>query len=89
MLFAQILAQDIEPLPSGGAGQIFFWVLGAGIILGLWFIVARSRRRSYNAYWERKRREEQRRLDDPDMAKPEVEKQTKDDRTEDDDASDP
>ena len=68
---AQIVAQETN-LPEGGTGQIVFWLIGAGVILGLWFIVARTRKRSYNAYWDRKRSEREARLSDPDMARPET-----------------
>ena len=70
MLPPPIVAQ-IADLPESGGGAIFFWVLGAAVILGLWFIVARTRKRSYDAYWDSKRREREQRLNDPDMARPE------------------
>jgi hypothetical protein len=72
MLFAQVLAQETN-LPDGDGAQILFWLIGAGVILGLWFVVARTRKRSYNEYWERKRREQQLRDNDPDMAHPDTE----------------
>ncbi len=68
MLLLQIVAQELN-LPSG-TGQIIFWLIGAGVILGLWFVISRTRKKSYNEYWERRRQEEQRRLNDPDMARP-------------------
>ena len=70
MRIAQIVAQETN-LPEGGTGQVLLWLIGAGVILGLWFIVARSRKRSYNDYWDRKRGEQQAKLSDPDMARPE------------------
>ncbi len=69
MLLLAIVAQEAN-LPTGGVGQAVFWILGAAVILGLWYIVHRTRKRSYNEYWERRRAEEQRRLNDPDMARP-------------------
>ena len=69
MLPAAFVAQVVD-LPEAGGGAWFFWVLGAAVILGLWFVIARTRRRTYDAYWERKRREEQLRANDPDMAPP-------------------
>ena len=69
MVLLAILAQEAN-LPTGGVGQVVFWILGAGVILGLWWIVHRTRKRSYNDYWDRRRAAEQRRLDDPDMARP-------------------
>ena len=70
MMHAQLVAQETN-LPDGGGGQIVFWLIGAAVILGLWFVIARSRKRSYNAYWDRRRKEQQLKDDDPDMAKPE------------------
>lgn len=70
VMYTQIVAQEAN-LPEGGGGQILFWLIGAGVILGLWFVIARSRKRSYNAYWDRRRSEQQVRENDPDMARPE------------------
>lgn len=69
MRLAGLVAQVVD-LPEAGGGAWFFWILGAAVILGLWFVVARTRKRTYNAYWERKRREEELRANDPDMARP-------------------
>ncbi len=68
MRLAGLVAQVVD-LPEAGGGAWFFWILGAAVILGLWFVVARTRKRTYNAYWERKRREEELRANDPDMAR--------------------
>ena len=54
-----IVAQ-IADLPDAGSSAIVFWAIGAAVILGLWFVIARTRRRTYNAYWERRRREDPR-----------------------------
>lgn len=70
VMHAQIVAQETN-LPDGGGGQILFWLIGAGVILGLWFIIARTRKKSYNAYWDRRRSEQQLKDNDPDLAKPE------------------
>ena len=43
------VAQEVN-LPEGGGGSILFWLIGAGVILGLWFVIARTRKRTYNAY---------------------------------------
>jgi hypothetical protein len=69
MWLAAIVAQ-VADLPEAGGGGWFYWLIGAGVILGLWFLIARTRRKSYRAYWERKRREEEMRANDPDMARP-------------------
>lgn len=61
---------QVADLPEAGSGGIIFWLIGAVVIVGLFLVISRTRKRSYDAYWERKRREEQQRLDDPDMARP-------------------
>jgi hypothetical protein len=66
-LATAIVAQtDGVQLPEGSGGGILFWLVGAGVILGLWFLISRT------AYWERRRREEALRRDDPDMAPPDL-----------------
>lgn len=69
MSFSPMIAQ-VADLPEAGSGGIIFWLIGAVVIVGLFLVISRTRKRSYDAYWERKRREEQQRLDDPDMARP-------------------
>lgn len=70
MVSAGLIAQVVD-LPEAGGGGWFFWLLGAAVILGLWFVISRTRKRTYNAYWERKQREADLRANDPDMAHPE------------------
>ena len=48
-----------------------FWLIGAGVILGLYLVIRRTRKRAYDDYWDRRKRAEEQRLNDPDMAKPE------------------
>ena len=67
-----VVAQQVN-LPDEGGLSWLFWLLGAGVILGLWFVVSRTRKRTYEAYWDRRRREEERRANDPDMARPDDE----------------
>lgn len=69
MVLAGIVAQIIET-PDGGGGAWFLWILSLAVLVGLWFLLARTRRRTYDAYWDRKRREEELRANDPDMARP-------------------
>ena len=69
MVSAGLIAQVVD-LPEAGGGGWFFWLLGAAVILGLWFVISRTRKRTYNAYWERKQREADLRANDPDMAAP-------------------
>ncbi len=71
-LLAVTVAQELN-LPDGGGLSIVVWLIGAGIILGLWFVISRTRKRNYDAYWERRRREAERRANDPDMARPDDE----------------
>lgn len=69
MLFAQTIAQESGwDLPSGG--EALFWLLGAGVIVGLYIIITRTRKKSYDEYFERQKRAKEQRLNDPDMAKP-------------------
>ncbi|MGI9666290.1 MAG: hypothetical protein ACR2N2_04200 [Acidimicrobiia bacterium] len=67
MILLQIVAQETN-LPTGGTGQIIFWLIGAGTIAGLYFLIARTRKKSYNEYWDRRRTAEQQKRNDPDMA---------------------
>jgi len=73
MLLASMLAQATPDVAEAGGGAVIFWLIGAGVILALWFVVSRTRKRSYNEYWERRRREQDRRRNDPDMASPDDE----------------
>jgi predicted LPLAT superfamily acyltransferase len=66
LLFAQT-----TNLPEGGGGAVFTWLLLAGGIVALWLMIRNTRKKAYRDYWERKQRDEARRLNDPDMAKPE------------------
>jgi hypothetical protein len=48
-------------------GSIIVWVLFIGVVAGLWVLVSRTRRRAEEEFWERKRKEEERRdLPEPD-----------------------
>jgi predicted LPLAT superfamily acyltransferase len=67
---ALLLAQTTN-LPEGGGGEVFTWLLLAGGIVALWLMIRNTRKKAYRDYWERKQRDEARRLNDPDMAKPE------------------
>jgi predicted LPLAT superfamily acyltransferase len=67
LLFAQT-----TNLPEGGGGEVFTWLLLAGGIVALWLMIRNTRKKAYRDYWERKQRDEARRLNDPDMAKPEA-----------------
>jgi hypothetical protein len=67
MLAAPVLAQSGFSLPDAGSGAIVVWVLlGAGIV-GLYLIINRTRKRSYNDYMDRAKREAEMKANDPDM----------------------
>ncbi len=66
MLVASLLAQETSPISDAGGGSIILWVLGAGII-GLYFIIYRTRKRSYRDYMSREDREAEMKANDPDM----------------------
>lgn len=53
-------------LPEGGA-ETAIWVVVAVVIVGLYLVVSRTRKRSERHYWEQRRLEEERRANDPDM----------------------
>lgn len=53
-------------LPEDPGARVLFVVIGAGI-LGLYFLLRRTRRRSEAAYWARRSRERELRDSDPDM----------------------
>lgn len=69
MLAAPLLAQSGFNLPDAGGGEIVVWILLAAGIVGLFLIINRTRKRSYQSYMERAKREEQLRANDPDMKK--------------------
>jgi hypothetical protein len=66
----RILATEAN-LPEAGGGAWIVWVLIAVAIVALWLMIRNTRKRAYKDYWDRKRADEERRLNDPDMKKPE------------------
>ena len=58
-------------LPEGGGGAWITWILIAAGIVALWLMIRNTRKKAYKDYWNRKRTEEERRLNDPDMKHPE------------------
>jgi hypothetical protein len=67
LLFAQT-----TNVSEGGGGNVFTWLLLAGGIVALWLMIRNTRKKAYRDDWERKQREEARRLNDPDLAEPET-----------------
>jgi hypothetical protein len=53
-------------LPEDPGARVVFVIIGIAI-LGLYFLLRRTRRRSEAAYWERRKRERELRDNDPDM----------------------
>ena len=53
-------------VPADPGARILFVIIGV-VILGLYFLLRATRRRSEDAYWERRQREQDRRNADPDM----------------------
>jgi heme exporter protein D len=71
MLAAPVLAQTELNLPQGGGGEIIVWLILAAGIVGLFLVINRTRKRSFNDYMSRAEREARMRADDPDMKKDE------------------
>ena len=67
MLAAPVLAQTELNLPEGGGGEIIVWLILAAIIVGLFLVINRTRKRSFNDYMSRAEREARMKADDPDM----------------------
>lgn len=66
-LIAQV-ADDI--LPDGGL-ETAIWVLIAAVIVGLYLIVRRTRKKTMNHYLDREQREQEMKERDPDLRKDE------------------
>lgn len=68
-----LMAQDADGIipnqPDDNASLLVFLVVGVALV-GVYWLIRRSRRRSEDAYWDRKAREEDLRRNDPDMARP-------------------
>ena len=70
MFAARVLAQSTElNLPEAGGGEIILWLILAAVIVGLYIVITRTRRRSYRSYMDREQREAELRANDPDMKK--------------------
>ena len=67
MLAAPLLAQSGFSLPEAGGGEIVVWLLLAAGIIGLFLIVNRTRKRSYQSYMDSAQREAELKANDPDM----------------------
>lgn len=67
MVAAAVLAQENSVIPEAGGGAIIVWVLLALVIVGLYLVIRRSQRRSYEDFITRDQREREFRANDPDM----------------------
>ncbi|MFV1963503.1 MAG: LPXTG cell wall anchor domain-containing protein [Acidimicrobiia bacterium] len=64
---AAIATESGFDLPSTGGGEVLLWLLLAGGIVGLYFVISRTRKRSYRAYMSKTDREAELKSNDPDM----------------------
>lgn len=67
MLQTLILISD-EIIPEDTSSRVV-WAVIALVILGLYQLMKRARKNADREYWERRRAEEERRANDPDMRK--------------------
>lgn len=65
-LFAQGTDDDGVYLPEDPESAVV-WILLLGVIVGLYLLVSRTRRRHEREFWERKREEEERQRRRPDL----------------------
>lgn len=68
---ALLFAQQSADLPESGSAGTFTFLLIAGGTVALWFMIRNTRRKAHRHFMDRERREEEERLNDPDLAKPE------------------
>jgi predicted LPLAT superfamily acyltransferase len=57
-------------IPEDGGARVVFVIIGAAI-LGLYFLLRRTRRRAMDDYWSRTKREQELRDADPDLRRDE------------------
>ena len=67
-LIAFILAFQDIPDPDEGFAAWVVWVAVLAVIVGLYLLISRTRRKASEDYWRRRRAEEEARKNDPDMA---------------------
>lgn len=72
LMLATDAVDDIVPADNGA--RLVFAVV-AVVIIGLYFTIRRTQKRSADAYWEQRRRQDDLRANDPDMKQePDTEK---------------
>jgi hypothetical protein len=67
MMLTAITAAD-SIIPEDTSARIV-WAVVAVVILGLYYLMKRARKNAARTYWERRRAEEERIANDPDMRK--------------------
>lgn len=73
MLCTAIFAQESnEGICAGGSWGCWAVIVVVGVLLlGVYLLISRTRRRSEQDYWKRRQWEQELRANDPDMAAPE------------------
>ena len=62
------LTDSDQILPDGTAARVVWLVIGA-VILALYFLMKSARKKATREYWDRRKAEEDRIANDPDMRK--------------------
>ena len=69
-MFTQFIAQvESESIIPDGGSELVVWLAVAAVILGLYFFMKSARKKAAAEYWERRRSEQERIANDPDMRK--------------------
>ena len=69
MLELLIALTNADPIVPEDTSSRVVWAVIAVVILGLYFVISRSRKNASQDYWARRKAEEERRANDPDMRK--------------------
>jgi hypothetical protein len=69
-MLALLIAQaESDPIIPDETSARIVWLVIAAVILGLYFFMKRARKNATEEYWARRKAEEERRANDPDMRK--------------------
>ncbi len=63
-----VLTESNSIVPDEGSARIV-WAVIAAVILALYFLMRSARRKATQEYWDRRKAEEERIANDPDMRK--------------------
>ena len=66
-----LFAQEATDLPESGGAGFFTILLLAGGTIALWLMIRNTRNKANRHFTDRQQREEDERLNDPDLARPE------------------